>query len=128
MLDSRSPDGRAVLGGGRGPVASPVFKTVRASVIPAPVGSTPMRPRHQNTASDGAKRRLVACFASSRLAPVDPVDSQARSQGDVEARGSGHLAWEHLILPRRAPRRSTLPSPINAVETSLRCRLKLRHL
>ncbi len=24
------------------------FKTVRASAIPAPVGSTPMRPRHEN--------------------------------------------------------------------------------
>ncbi len=34
------------LGGGWGPVALPVFKTVWVSVIPALVGSTPMRPRH----------------------------------------------------------------------------------
>src|SRR5215213_5303293 len=34
-------------GGGRGPVAFPVFKTEWAAVIPAPVGSTPMRPRHR---------------------------------------------------------------------------------
>ena len=33
-------------GGGWGPVASPVFKTVWASVVPAPVGSTPMRSRY----------------------------------------------------------------------------------
>ena len=40
-------------GGGRGPVVSPVFKTVWASVIPAPVGSTPMRPRHCKARNDG---------------------------------------------------------------------------
>src|SRR5680860_1914634 len=34
-------------GGGRGLVAFPVFKTAWTSVIPASVGSTPMRPRHQ---------------------------------------------------------------------------------
>ena len=59
---------RSPLGGGWGPVASPVFKTVWASVLPAPVGSTPMRPRHENMRP---KEEIQKCGPERLMIPAN---------------------------------------------------------
>ena len=48
-------------------MASPVFKTVWASVLPAPVGSTPMRPRHVKRRNDAENSTRTKKIATGRL-------------------------------------------------------------